>query len=92
MKIREKTDWNYSYYPVTFENEKALLKVQKALIEAKILPRRYFYPSLNTLNYVERKEMPVSENVANRILCLPLQHQLMEKDCNKVINIINGVL
>jgi dTDP-4-amino-4,6-dideoxygalactose transaminase len=52
MKIRENTQWNYSYFPVLFKSEEALLKVQSNLNSAYIFPRRYFYPSLNTIKYV----------------------------------------
>ena len=76
MELRVDTKWNYSYYPVIFKNEAALLKVQKALNEAQIFPRRYFYPSLNTLNYVGEIKMPVFESIAERILCLPLYYDL----------------
>ena len=86
IKIRENTQWNYSYYPVIFETETILLRVQKALNEQQIFPRRYFYPSLNTVNYVNSKEMKVSESVASRILCLPLY---MNLDLSSVTNIIN---
>jgi len=76
MKLREGTEWNYSYYPVVFESEEKLLIIQKALNELQIFPRRYFYPSLNTIKYVSGKEMPVSENIAKRILCLPLYYNV----------------
>ncbi|MFT8095025.1 DegT/DnrJ/EryC1/StrS family aminotransferase, partial [Salmonella enterica subsp. enterica serovar Enteritidis] len=48
LKIRDNTDWNFSYYPVIFESELTLLKVLDRLKEKEIFPRRYFYPSLNT--------------------------------------------
>ena len=86
IKIRENTQWNYSYYPVVFETETKLLEVQKALNEQQIFPRRYFYPSLNTVNYVNNNEMKVSERVASKILCLPLY---MNLDLSRVTNIIN---
>ena len=92
LKIRENTDWNYSYYPVVFESEKKLLEVQKQLNESDIIPRRYFYPSLNTLPYVKNHSMPVSENTAKCILCLPLYVGLNEKDLKKIIEIINKLL
>ena len=60
LKIRENTDWNYSYYPVVFESEEQLLKAQKILNENNIFPRRYFYPSLNTIEYTKGKAMPIS--------------------------------
>ena len=89
MKIRENTEWNYSYYPILFNNEETLLKVQKTLNEAQIFPRRYFYPSLNTLNYVDGKKMPISENIVEHILCLPLYYDLNTEDLENIISIIN---
>ena len=85
IKIREQTDWNYSYYPIIFENEKQLLKVQKLLIENNILPRRYFYPSLNTIKYTEKIKMENSESVASRILCLPLYKGLKGDNLNIIV-------
>ncbi|MBC7409670.1 MAG: DegT/DnrJ/EryC1/StrS family aminotransferase, partial [Arcicella sp.] len=38
MRLREGTEWNYSYYPLIFENERQLLQVQEALNEASIFP------------------------------------------------------
>ncbi len=84
LKIRENTDWNYSYYPVIFDTEKRLLKIQKILNKKNIFPRRYFYPSLNTLNYVDGSEMKVSEEIASRILCLPLYEGLKFSYLNQI--------
>lgn len=89
LKIREKTKWNYSYYPIIFETEAILLKVQKALNEAQIFPRRYFYPSLNTVNFIKNTEMPISESVSKRILCLPLYVGLKTEDLEQITKIIN---
>jgi dTDP-4-amino-4,6-dideoxygalactose transaminase len=92
MKLRENTDWNYSYYPIIFESEEILLKVQKALNENQIYPRRYFYPSLNTINYIDGGKMPISESISSRILCLPLYVGLVESDQKQIITIINNNL
>lgn len=92
LKIRENTIWNYSYYPVIFETEALLINVQQALNFKEIFPRRYFYPSLNTLNYVEGKEMPISESIASRIMCLPLYHDLSIEDLSEIVAIINEKL
>lgn len=92
IKIRENTEWNYSYYPVVFESEEKLLEVQKQLNDSNIVPRRYFYPSLNTLPYVESSNMPVSENTAKCVLCLPLYVGLSEIDLQKIIEIINKLV
>ena len=91
QKINE--DCNYSYFPIVFKDEVDLLKVMKALNEKNIYPRRYFYPSINTFNrlfpYVS---MPISEDIASRILCLPLYYTLSEKDMERIIDIIKVVL
>ncbi|MBC5841478.1 DegT/DnrJ/EryC1/StrS family aminotransferase [Flavobacterium sp. F-380] len=92
LKLRSSTVWNYSYYPVVFATEEALVQAQKVLNEAKIFPRRYFYPSLNTVNYVAAIEMPVSETIATRVLCLPLYVGLEEVETQLICKIINKIL
>jgi dTDP-4-amino-4,6-dideoxygalactose transaminase len=92
MQIRPGTEWNYSYYPVIFESESQLLEVVAALHAAEVTPRRYFYPSLNTINYTQGAAMPVSESVAARILCLPLYVGLDAADTANISDIINTCL
>lgn len=76
---------NYSYFPIIFDSEQQLLKVQKALNEKDIFPRRYFYPSLDTLTYIEPKqECKISRDISKRILCLPIYAEL-EKDIQDTI-------
>jgi dTDP-4-amino-4,6-dideoxygalactose transaminase len=89
MKIRENTEWNYSYFPVIFQSEEELLSAQKRLNEAEIFPRRYFYPSLNTIDFVNGETMPISESIASRILCLPLYVGLTEEELKLIVNLIN---
>lgn len=80
---------NYSYFPVVFESEDQLLHAEKALNAQEIFPRRYFYPSVNTLGQiVDYAPMPVSEDISNRLLCLPLYWKLEDLDVQKIINII----
>lgn len=89
MKIRENTTWNYSYFPVIFNSEEDLIRVQKQLNAADVFPRRYFYPSLNTIDFVKGEEMPISESIASKILCLPLYVGLEKQDLEKISTIIN---
>ena len=89
LKIREETDWNYSYYPIIFKSEEDLLKVKTNLESEKIYPRRYFYPSLNLLPYVNNTACSVSETISPKILCLPLYTELSKSEITKIINIIN---
>lgn len=89
IKIRKDTNWNYSYYPVIFESEDELLSTLNVLNKNNIFPRRYFYPSLNKINYIDGKEMPVSELTASRIICLPLYVGLLEDDLKMICQLIN---
>jgi dTDP-4-amino-4,6-dideoxygalactose transaminase len=89
LKIRDNTDWNYSYYPVIFDSEEVLLKIQEILASENIFPRRYFYPSLNTIDYTKGAKMPISESIASRIMCLPLYVGISTDDLKKTIQIIN---
>ncbi len=91
INLREDTSWNYSYYPVVFNTEAALQKVQDELNKSGIVPRRYFYPSLNKLSYLNKMNAcDVSEQIATRILCLPIYHTLSEKEVQQIANIINS--
>ncbi len=65
--------YNYAYYPVVFETHDVMRKVQAALLKEEIAPRRYFYPSLNTLSFLPKYyACPVSEDISSRVLSLPL--------------------
>lgn len=80
---------NYSYFPVVFKNEAELLKVQKALNEADINPRRYFYPSLDRLGYIEPKQVcETSRDISKKILCLPVYPELEKDVQEKIVKII----
>ena len=95
IKLREKSKWNYSYYPIIFKDEDTLLEVQKNLNAANIFPRRYFFPSLNTIEFLMGQKMTFSESISSRIICLPLYKDLsiieVEKICS-IINISNHVI
>jgi len=93
QKISEDTSYNYSYFPLVFETEEVLLKVINSLNNHKVFPRRYFYPSLNTVSILnEKTEMPVAEGIAKRILCLPMFHTLEETTQNMICRIIKRAL
>jgi len=90
--IRPGTEWNYSYYPVIFQCEDDLLRVVEALNRKEITPRRYFYPSLNTIDYTGGAQMPISESIAARILCLPLYAGLTEPEVDVILDTVNQTI
>lgn len=87
------TSYNYAYYPVVFETEKQLIAVKESLIAICIYPRRYFYPSLSKLPYLNSShQMEISESIAERILCLPLYHELSVDTIYSICNIISKTI
>ncbi|MDQ4121032.1 MAG: DegT/DnrJ/EryC1/StrS family aminotransferase [Acidobacteriota bacterium] len=90
--IREGASRNFSYYPVIFPNQEKLLAAQKILLENEISARRYFYPSLNKLPYLNAECCSVSEEISSRILCLPLYAELEKDNIEKICGLINSIL
>ncbi|MBL7739742.1 MAG: DegT/DnrJ/EryC1/StrS family aminotransferase [Chitinophagaceae bacterium] len=80
--------YNYSYYPVAFDSEETLIRTRKALEAEQINTRRYFYPSLNNLNYLSYQPAPVSEDLSKRVLCLPLFFDLSQDQADRIASII----
>lgn len=81
---------NYSYYPVVFESEAKMLAVRDGLNQNDIVPRRYFYPSLNKLPFLNATEScPVSESISPRVVCLPLHAELPHEDIRHIAALIN---
>lgn len=88
IKIKTDSEFNYAYYPLILNSEVATLKVIKELENNKISPRRYFYPSLNTVDLYKSDALPVSESVSKRIICLPLYHALTNEEIDFISRII----
>lgn len=83
---------NYAYYPVIFESEKILQKVMNKLAKKDIYPRRYFYPALTTLPYLKGQSCPIAEDIAKRVLCLPLYSGLADETAEKIADMVNKEL
>ncbi|MFV1883434.1 MAG: DegT/DnrJ/EryC1/StrS family aminotransferase [Balneola sp.] len=82
--------FNFAYYPIVFETESYLLKAISLLEQNSIFPRRYFYPSLTSLDYVSG-HCPISDSISRRVLCLPLYHDLTWEDQDLIISLIKKV-
>ena len=92
-KMNENATQNYGYFPILLKSEAQALALQKALNTKDIFPRRYFYPALDTLSYIEPKQfMPIARNISHRILALPIYPGLEKNIQNKIIKIIKQVI
>lgn len=93
QKLNPGATQNFSYFPIVFESEEILLRVVANLKMKEIYPRRYFYPSLETLPYIKGKySTPNSSDISKRILCLPLYDSLKEDEQDSIIKILNQTL
>jgi dTDP-4-amino-4,6-dideoxygalactose transaminase len=88
--LQDDLDWNASYFPIWFDTKSQMEVVLSKLQQASIFPRRYFYPSLNQLPYVNGGSCPISEDISDKILCLPIYVGLSADDLNLICEIINA--
>lgn len=89
----EALEYNYAYFPVVFESEEQALKVADELKVNGVLARRYFYPSLESVECFDaQSHQPISKDIASRILCLPIYSGLPDVQVGKIISVVNGVV
>jgi dTDP-4-amino-4,6-dideoxygalactose transaminase len=86
QKLRDGSNMNYSYYPVLFETEASLISALRRLQQISIFPRRYFYPSLESIfDRCDYMSLDISIDVSKRIVCLPLFSSMTDDDVQRVI-------
>jgi dTDP-4-amino-4,6-dideoxygalactose transaminase len=69
----EESQINHSYFPVALADNAHMLSARAALQKHDINPRRYFYPSLDTVDYLQpQSAQPISRALSQRVLCLPI--------------------
>jgi len=88
-KWHKNASLNYAYYPLVLESEELLLGIKEKLDGKEIFTRRYFYPSLaKTLPYLPKINMTVTDDIASRVLCLPLYFDLSESEVDMICQLI----
>jgi dTDP-4-amino-4,6-dideoxygalactose transaminase len=56
-----------------------------------VVARRYFHPALNTLPFVgNNTRCPISEDVSEKVVCIPVHQELTYANINQIADIING--
>lgn len=92
---------SYQYFPVSIYPKKKLSRdyLYNELLKYNIYCRKYFYPLCSefecykNLSSAKKKNLPISYQVANNILCLPfygalLKHGTIQKICKIIRHII----
>ncbi len=86
-RVLQHTEPNRAYVPILLPSEHHLIRLRDVLNAAYIYPRRYFYPSLNKLPYVQGN-CPIAQDYAARVLCLPSYHYLKNEEIERVCELI----
>ncbi|MCK0163753.1 DegT/DnrJ/EryC1/StrS family aminotransferase [Marinobacter sp. S6332] len=96
MQLQAKShglDYNFAYFPVVFDREEHVVHIAAKLKESGVLARRYFYPSLESLECLGAQvDQPVSRDLASRILCLPIFYSLPDSVQAVIIALIRAEL
>lgn len=99
LKIDKEIDWNCAYFPILIDKEKYGMSrddLYFKLKENNIFGRRYFYPLIsNFLTYMGIKSskidnLPVANDIADKVICLPIYPDLMDSNVQKIISIIRN--
>lgn len=88
--------YNYSYMPVRFESKEKRDEIYSVLLKNGIKSRKYFFPLTVNFDYfkelgvnlVEKYHLKNSNDIANRILCLPLYPDLEMSVVDNIITVI----
>jgi dTDP-4-amino-4,6-dideoxygalactose transaminase len=95
----ENVDHSYSYFPILIDAKKFGKTRDELYDELKkhsIYGRRYFYPlisqfpSYRGLTSAKPNNLPIAEEVAKQVICLPIYPLLSNTDQEQIINIIKN--
>ena len=89
----EGLEYNYAYYPVIFRDAQHMSRARSTLLDNGVGPRRYFYPALNTLPFLDQTKpysCPIAESMAERVLSLPLFVGLPEETIDRIAGILRS--
>ncbi|HDJ1439297.1 TPA: DegT/DnrJ/EryC1/StrS family aminotransferase [Serratia rubidaea] len=89
---------NYSYFPILIEDDFRMdREALYAFLKARdIFSRRYFFPLISEFPMYRgmpssaKENLPVANNVARRVLCLPIYPDLSHSDQTRIISLIKG--
>jgi dTDP-4-amino-4,6-dideoxygalactose transaminase len=87
--INKDLSWNYCYFPLVFQDCQYQEKLREHLLKNEIMSRRYFFPALNTLPQFEKSSCPLAEDLANKVLCIPLHASLELEKQQYIIDVMN---
>lgn len=94
LSLPEKTDWNYSYYPVFVDSEQFPLsrdQLYSRFRENNILARRYFYPLISEFPMYRgmvKDDLSHAEVLSRSVLCLPIYPHMGEDEFQRIQSVL----
>lgn len=91
------TTLNYTYFPILVDEKKydeTRDELYKRMKTNNVLGRRYFYPLITSFEpyrdypSAKKENLPIANDLADHILCLPIHPSLTNEDVERVINLI----
>lgn len=87
---------NYSYFPILVEADYPLSRdeLYQKLKDSNIFARRYFYPLISEfpmyrgMSSAQRNNLPVANDVAEKVLCLPIYPALADDELSRIIDVV----
>ncbi len=94
-KYRDEIDYNYIYFPILIHPTKSRNQVFNYLKEKGINAKKYFYPLVTEYACYKGKykdELPVSNHIANQVICLPMYGELSQDELSYIIDELKNAL
>lgn len=100
LPVQYATVGNASYFPIMVEHDYPIGRdeLYQELKNAGIHGRRYFYPLLSNLSFYNdlpssaKETLPIANEVADKVICLPIHQELADDDVRKVVGIIKSAM
>jgi len=89
---------NYSYFPIFVDEASYGISRDELyfkLRDAGVFGRRYFYPLISefstyrNLSSASKENLPNAHKMADRVICLPMHHELTEENVLRIMKLIN---
>jgi dTDP-4-amino-4,6-dideoxygalactose transaminase len=91
----------YSYFPILVEEQEYGMsrdELYAKLKENNIFSRRYFYPLISNfptyrgLTSANKDNLPVANDIAEKVLCLPIYSKIQQSHIERIISLIKAII
>lgn len=98
--LKAGVDHNYSYFPILFDSSHppSVIEIQGSMKREGVMVRRYFSPLLSNLEIyshlpsANKENLPTANNIAGRVICLPIYPGLSLEDRRRVVAALKKAL